>query len=661
MVEASPLLVGGVAAALLLASIRRAFFRIAIAAAAVAAIAMIVESGQLLSAAVAGAILAICFAAGEAVRRGLGLPDMPPPYRVAISLPLGIALVAGAVFLLGALRILFPAVIAAVLIAGTAVSLFFLRRAGPPIPDPPRKKGRRLRRPERFPERFFLGTMIGLVLFLQLPGALAPETRPDALNYHLPVPRAWLSAHALVSLPYWHAHLAHLAETFFVAPMAFAGEGAVKLVIYGVGIVLLVAAWALGDELFGRRAAAWTAALLATIPILAGLSGETQADTLVALLLTAAFLSLTALSRLPEPPARAAVAFGLLAGGAVGTKLNAAYAVIPLAAALFLLGVRHRVSRRTAAVGLGAMALAPLAWFAMTYRYTGNPVFPFLNGWFRSPLADPANRVMNANMFGIGTSPSAWVRLPFAFTFGTHRFGENLADGVAGVALLLLPALLAVPKGRIGWRHGLAAAVVLAYGIGLGFTFQYARYFTAVLALAAALAAGAAISLSPGIARRVAITAVGAGIVLQAWMFARESDARNDSRWTFAFGEISAEQYRRRAIPGLPCVRELDRQASGLDRIAEFQATPLHYFLSAPVDSVSDSRAFRSETLELSGDRLRSALWNRHDRFILMRPGGRWTPTFAEPAFLDRFTEPVCREEGVRAFRLLAPGVERQP
>jgi len=668
MVEASPLLAAGVTVALVLASIRRSLFRIAAVAATGLAISMIVESGELVPAAVAAAILGTCWAIGEAVRRDFGSPETPQAYRWAVSTPLGIALVSGVVFLLGILRILFPMVIATVLLALATVSIVVLRRRPPAAPRAPRKappkaprnKARKSVRADRFPERFFLATMTGLVLLLQLPAALAPETSSDALSYHLPVPRGWLAAHAFISFPYWHSHLAHLAETFFVVPWAFAGEPAVKLVVYGVGLVLLAAAWALGDELFGRRAASWSAAILATTPIMGRLSTETQADTLVALFLAAAILSLTALLRSPEPTARrAALVFGLLSGAAVATKLNAAYAVVPLTTAWVILGVRRRVPPRAVAAGPIAMALVPLPWFAMTYRFTGSPVFPFLNGWFKSPLIDPVNRVMNAKLFGIGTAPSAWLHLPFAVTYETHQFGEHLVDGAAGFALLILPALFAVSKGRLDWRHGLAAAVVVGYGIGLGFTFQYVRYFTAVFPLIAALAAGAAVSLPSAGARRVALGAIGAALVGQTWLFVRESNAWDDPHRSLAFGDISAEQYRRLRIPGIECLRELDRNTGPLDRIAEHKVTPLHYFVTAPMDSPSESREFAIAIDKLSGERVRDVLWNRHDRFILIRPAnGTWRPPYAVPAFLDRFAAPLCRAGGLRAYRLRPPGEE---
>lgn len=650
----------GVAAILAMISLRQNAFRAAAVLAALVAATMIVECGELVPALAAAAVLAVCYGIGDATLRALSVPDLRFASRFAIAVPLGVAMFAAALFLLGVLQLLFEVSIAVVLLAGGILSIHYRRRrAARPVRAP--KKSRRPARPERPPERFFLGAMTGMALLLGLPAALAPATHYDALNYHLPVVRDWLAAHTIIALPYWHSNLAHLAEAFFVMPMALAGEPAVKLVIFGLGMVLLAASWALCDELFGRRAADWSAAILATTPIMAMIATDVWADTLVALFITAAVISFPFVIRGAEGSG-AALLVGVLAGAAVGTKLNAAYAATPLAAALGLLAWRRRIPYMTAARGLLAMALVASPWFVMTYVFTGNPVFPFFNAIFRSPLAAPINHLMNAEHYGIGTGPIAWLRMPFAATFETHRFAEILPDGCIGFALLALPVLLAIPKKTLDWRHGLATVVAITYGIALAATFPYARYFTVVLPLLAVLAAGAVVSMSAGVARRIALFSIGGAILVQLSILAFEFRMLDQWRWLFPFGAESAEDYRRRALPGIDCVRELDRNISSGDRVAEDQAADFRYFVAAPMDSASESRAFQLATAGLSGEALRDSLWNRKDRFVMIRlfPSRPGAPAFGGTAFFDRFAEPVCSSGPVRVFRVLAPGLERE-
>ena len=94
------------------------------------------------------------------------------------------------------------------------------------------------------------------------------------------------------------------------------------------------------------------------------------------------------------PPLRAAglaFAAGLLTGCAFGLKLPEMPFCLGFAAALAVLGgnVRH-VSVRLAAGGIGGalgFALFALWWMLHIKALTGNPLFPYFNDYWRSPLA----------------------------------------------------------------------------------------------------------------------------------------------------------------------------------------------------------------------------------------------------------------------------------
>src|SRR5205807_325377 len=105
----------------------------------------------------------------------------------------------------------------------------------------------------------------------------------------------------------------------------------------------------------------------------------------------------------------------------------------------------------------------------------------------------PENRVMDANAYGIGTSPAALSRLPFSLTWNTIRFGTATPRGGAGTALLLaLPfsvALLAAPRSASAIARSLkrraSAAILFAtavlYLVLWAFSFQNIRYYVHIL------------------------------------------------------------------------------------------------------------------------------------------------------------------------------------
>jgi hypothetical protein len=97
-----------------------------------------------------------------------------------------------------------------------------------------------------------------------------------------------------------------------------------------------------------------------------------------------------------EGAVRRAAAAGALFGAAAALKYSGAIfgvAALPLALALPGLSRASRLRAGLAYVAGGAVAFGLLAgpWLALMAREFGNPVFPLLNGWFRSPDAPAAN------------------------------------------------------------------------------------------------------------------------------------------------------------------------------------------------------------------------------------------------------------------------------
>src|SRR5262249_49718019 len=97
---------------------------------------------------------------------------------------------------------------------------------------------------------------------------------------------------------------------------------------------------------------------------------------------------------------------------------------------------------------------------------------------------------LNAGDFGIGTSAAALLRLPFRITFNTERFGESSPRGSLGIGMLLF-----VPFGIVAaLRQRRLQSLLLITLLGLvvwAFTFQYARYYVAVLPLTLCLGVAA--------------------------------------------------------------------------------------------------------------------------------------------------------------------------
>lgn len=168
----------------------------------------------------------------------------------------------------------------------------------------------------------------------------------------------------------------------------------------------------------------WLAAALA----LAGLFGSTVLSMIgrtsydsvlsVAVLggLAVMVMKRDALCAAAAPAAAAAGVAGLLIGAATGLKLVEGFYAGGFALVLVLLPGRPavRVARLLAgaAGGIAAVLLCSGFWFLALQRATGNPLFPFYNSIFRSPLIDPS-------YFGSTNFPPEgfWPTLTFPLRF----------------------------------------------------------------------------------------------------------------------------------------------------------------------------------------------------------------------------------------------------
>jgi len=173
------------------------------------------------------------------------------------------------------------------------------------------------------------------------------------------------------------------------------------------------------------------------------------------------------------------------------------------------LGSRPALSSGIAAVLLIAAALPT---YAISWRLTGDPVYPFLNQTFPSPLVDRSVSFMDPRY----KQPIAF-REPYDLTFHTDRYGEGRPGSLGFHYLLLVPlgavALLAVRR-----RPALGAAVVSFGGALMVLKFlPNDRYLYPSLPLVLVPLAALLGWLTPGAVRRALIALAVACVALNAW------------------------------------------------------------------------------------------------------------------------------------------------
>lgn len=336
---------------------------------------------------------------------------------------------------------------------------------------------------------YLLHCAIAAAALLHFLVGLMPEVGHDALAMHLFVPghiahhQSW---HFDASIYVW-AVMPMLVDWLYTAGYLFDGETGARLVNVG-SIVLLaslvhrVASWAGAN----RVGANWAVLLLLVTPLTFLESASLFIEGMWSALVVGGSLALLRLLTQPGNARREIILAGLLLGGALAAKA-VTLTVLPVLVLVLLLGVRRWLSRDmlpVAALALLIFIAVGAIPYAAAYALTGNPVFPFFNAYFQSPLY-PAANFSAAAFFEQGFTWNTIYRM----TFDSGRYLEA-TPGAAGFQwlLLVLPGILVMALAR--YRRALLLALLGAGWLWLAFgQTAYLRYVFPSFALACALIA----------------------------------------------------------------------------------------------------------------------------------------------------------------------------
>lgn len=336
---------------------------------------------------------------------------------------------------------------------------------------------------------FLLNCAISGAVVLLMLVALMPEIGHDALVTHLFVP-AHVAHHQS-----WHfdariyawAVMPMFVDWLYTAGYLFAGETGARLVNLG-GILLMAALvrrlglWAGAS----RIGATWAALLLLVTPLTFLETSSLFVESLWSAMLLGGTLALLRLLSTPACARTEILLVGILLGGTLAAKALT-FTVLPVLALLALFGVRRWFSRELASVtGLALVVMLAIGAvpYVTAFVLTGNPVFPFFNAHFKSPLYPPEN-FRPPEIFERGV---AWDTL-YRMTFESGRYLEA-SVGAAGFQWLMLvvPALVIFAWARQG------RALLLAL-VGFGWLWlafgqtAYLRYVFPSFGLACAVVA----------------------------------------------------------------------------------------------------------------------------------------------------------------------------
>ncbi|MBK7689139.1 MAG: hypothetical protein IPP70_03000 [Elusimicrobia bacterium] len=371
------------------------------------------------------------------------------PETIGLSLAIGAGLLSAGVWCLGATGGLNTTGVAAITVLGLGVVAFDWTQHPPPIP------------------RFRLGRVDGPTLLLwALPVAvlgitglfaLAPARFYDALVYHLALPKLYLLENRWVPTPTFlfggfpmHTH------ALFAWALALGDARWAALVHWGFGVGAALLFWGAGERARNRFGGALSSAVFFSTPVVAfalpraGVDVSTAFYTLAAVVLAGRALD-------EAPRARHVwLTAGLLVGWTMGIK----YTNVPLGLVFPFLLWRLGLPRPSMARFLAGLTIAFLPWVVKNLVGYGNPVFPFLQGWW-NPAGFPLDaRAMNVDAWGRpwdNVFSGQWL-LPFRWLLHPWTIsltGRSEFDFVGPLFLMGLPLLFFVVRDTKARRLGL--------------------------------------------------------------------------------------------------------------------------------------------------------------------------------------------------------------
>lgn len=337
--------------------------------------------------------------------------------------------------------------------------------------------------------------------------AVAPDTGFDAYNYHLGIPRLYLTEGGLYPTNHiFYAQFPFLTESLYTLALGIDSEILATLYHWWYGFMTAALLWVfLQRQGFSRLAAGSAALLFVSSPMVAWLMQTAYVDLTLTFYVTAAIY---ALWRYRNGKRRWVFLAGLFLGLALGVKYTAGL-LLPV----FMLWI-FRQQKKTAAF-IDAISLSPpgpaigfllitaltfLPWTLRNILFYGNPLAPIGTGFFSNPaLSAEDYRHWLAVIHNWAGLPGDWLnyfRAPWLLAF----YG-NLFKGSPGylIPLLVIPALYGL------WRLRRQAAVVLLvvtasyFFVALLLTSTHVRYFVPVFPLFCLLIA---IGLERGFGRR---------------------------------------------------------------------------------------------------------------------------------------------------------------
>lgn len=334
-------------------------------------------------------------------------------------------------------------------------------------------------------------SLVGLYVII----AFMPEIGHDALAMHLFIPAHLAQQHqwGFDAETYVWALWPMLGDWIYSLVYMLAGETAARLT--NTGFILLVA-WQVREFVIwaggGINQSRWAALIFLSTPIVFSENSSLLIESSWTAFIMAGTLSLLKVSA-STPNDRDRFMHLMLTGVLLGFALAAkavTFSILPILMLMLLLQSKAWIKAGLPPyllIGLFGFLVVGAIPYAYSWYATGNPVFPFFNALFHSPLW-PSIDFQASTAFEKGVSWNTFYNM----TFLSNRYIEGNV-GAAGFQWLLIPAAAVILLCR---NHKKALCILLIAVAALVMTYHSTAYLRYVLPSFAMISAALALSFS---------------------------------------------------------------------------------------------------------------------------------------------------------------------
>ncbi|MCL4395177.1 MAG: glycosyltransferase family 39 protein [Chloroflexi bacterium] len=599
--------------------------------------------------------------------------------RTLLSLALGLGLLALIVLALGLLHLLYPTITYGTL---ALITVLLVPRLIRPLRGAFSELTARARTVWQTTDLRFASIVFACIVVCLWGGliwAFAPTIQFDALVYHLSVPSLYVQQHGIVQVQEeFRSNWAHYGEMLFTLGLETAGQPLPELMHFAYCVMTALLTFTLGQRLGGLRTGLVSAVLYVSVPIVTWESGIAYIDLIVAFY---AFASLYAVVVWwIDDQDRWLVAGGILGGLALGSKLNAAIVILPVA--LFLtvaLLLRRGLSRRSllgiCAFGLPAILLfAPWLW--RDWLWTGSPIFPYFNTVFRSPDWPLQDTFFNFGSFGVGHGPVDFARMPWDLVVRTSAYSEVTPVGSLGA----LP-LTALPWSLPLFSSRLRRSVLVLLGLGLAALVlwfkiaQYSRYVLVIVPLFAVLSALNLDAVWQELSAQrlgklaVALSLLAALVYLPTTRFVSVLwNWQIPERYPYevAFGVTSPAQFLSQYLPVYDALQYVDRAGDGEHKVLSI-GNEFRMYTRSRIFGLSGSRAAQLAASALPEPTRSADLIHQGFDYLLVDENqvhaspAQYRLSVLDQTFLDDYTRLEFARHGINVYRLAPSRLSASP